>query len=148
MLHTLSQWVDEVPPSTQALRYGNPAFRIWHARVGDQAERLMGGVLPPDRCLSRPSSQVMVAPGCNAAIIPDYHLNTQSASRAGGGNVLCGQLRQRDPHRLRHRPRDHIRRPAVLPGEPRGRHRSPGIASGHPDACLNCLTCLWLCASI
>ncbi len=50
MLSTLSQWVDEVPPSTQALRYGNPAFRTWHARVADQSEGLMRGVLPPDKC--------------------------------------------------------------------------------------------------
>ncbi len=27
MLATLSRWVDEVPPSQQSLRYGNPAYR-------------------------------------------------------------------------------------------------------------------------
>lgn len=27
MLATLSRWVDEVPPSRQSLRYGNPAYR-------------------------------------------------------------------------------------------------------------------------
>jgi len=50
VLSTLRQWVDEVPPSTQALRYGNPAFRAWHARVADQSESLMRGVLPPEKC--------------------------------------------------------------------------------------------------
>ena len=50
VLSTLSQWVDEVPPSTQALRYGNLAFRTWNARVADQSESLMRGVLPPDKC--------------------------------------------------------------------------------------------------
>ena len=27
VLDTLSMWVDEIPPATQALRYGNPAFK-------------------------------------------------------------------------------------------------------------------------
>ena len=27
VLDTLSVWVDEIPPATQALRYGNPAFK-------------------------------------------------------------------------------------------------------------------------
>jgi Phosphotyrosyl phosphate activator (PTPA) protein len=32
VLDTLSAWVDSIPPVTQSLRYGNPAFRTWWAQ--------------------------------------------------------------------------------------------------------------------
>ncbi len=32
LLSTLSAWVADIPPVEQSLRYGNPAFRTWHAR--------------------------------------------------------------------------------------------------------------------
>lgn len=46
MLDTLSGWVDQIPPVTQSLRYGNPAFRTWHAKVASQAQQLVGTLLP------------------------------------------------------------------------------------------------------
>lgn len=46
MLATLSTWVDQIPPVTQSLRYGNPAFRTWHAKVAGRAQELMRSVLP------------------------------------------------------------------------------------------------------
>jgi hypothetical protein len=48
VLATLSRWVDEVPPSTQSLRYGNPAYRVWAARAAAAAEGFMERVLGPD----------------------------------------------------------------------------------------------------
>jgi serine/threonine-protein phosphatase 2A activator len=48
VLATLEAWVDEIPPAAAALRYGNPAFRDWHARVVDAAPALLARVLPPD----------------------------------------------------------------------------------------------------
>lgn len=48
VLDTLSAWVDQIPPVTQSLRYGNPAFRTWHARVAAQAQQLIATVLPDD----------------------------------------------------------------------------------------------------
>lgn len=46
VLDTLSAWVDQIPPVTQSLRYGNPAFRTWHAKAAAQAPELMRSVLP------------------------------------------------------------------------------------------------------
>jgi len=46
VLATLSSYVDEIPPKEHILRYGNPAFRDWHARMCENAERLTEGVLP------------------------------------------------------------------------------------------------------
>ncbi|KAK9825257.1 hypothetical protein WJX74_003474 [Apatococcus lobatus] len=37
LLSELSAWVDLIPPVTTSLRYGNPAFRDWHARLESQA---------------------------------------------------------------------------------------------------------------
>eukprot|EP00887_Chlorella_sp_A99_P005770 scaffold1.g5770.t1 len=37
LLDTLWTWVDEIPPAAHSLRYGNPAFRTWFARVAQQA---------------------------------------------------------------------------------------------------------------
>ena len=40
VLAQLSAWVDDIPPAKQAMRYGNKAFRIWHARLVAEAPRL------------------------------------------------------------------------------------------------------------
>jgi len=48
VLDTLSRWVDEVPPTKQSLRYGNPAYKTWFARLAENAEELVRGVLPLD----------------------------------------------------------------------------------------------------
>lgn len=48
VLDTLSAWVDQIPPVTQSLRYGNPAFRTWHAKAAAQAPDLMCSVLPQE----------------------------------------------------------------------------------------------------
>jgi serine/threonine-protein phosphatase 2A activator len=41
VLDQLQQWVVEIPPVQQSLRYGNPAYRTWWARMADTAEQLM-----------------------------------------------------------------------------------------------------------
>ncbi|KAG2497114.1 hypothetical protein HYH03_004705 [Edaphochlamys debaryana] len=46
MLTKLGTMVDEVPPEQQSLRYGNPAFRTWHARLTERAPALLEAVLP------------------------------------------------------------------------------------------------------
>ena len=33
MIDKMIAWVDEVPPVKQPMRFGNKAFRTWHARV-------------------------------------------------------------------------------------------------------------------
>ena len=48
VLDTLSSWVDEIPPAKQALRYGNPAYKEWFARLDTNANSLLLTVLPPE----------------------------------------------------------------------------------------------------
>lgn len=48
-LDTLTRLIDAVPPAAAALRYGNPAFRTWHAQAMDRAPELLRSVLPEDR---------------------------------------------------------------------------------------------------
>jgi len=33
LLETLDRWVDETPPEVQVARFGNKAFRTWHAKL-------------------------------------------------------------------------------------------------------------------
>ena len=47
-LAALSSLVDDTPPAAAALRYGNPAFRDWHAAATEAAPRLLEAVLPAD----------------------------------------------------------------------------------------------------
>jgi serine/threonine-protein phosphatase 2A activator len=45
-LSTLSAWVDQIPPAQQPLRYGNPAYRVWYAKVLQEASAMMVRALP------------------------------------------------------------------------------------------------------
>lgn len=45
VLDKLSDWVDEIPPEVHSLRYGNPAFRTWFARLEEEGKGLVEGVL-------------------------------------------------------------------------------------------------------
>ena len=44
-LDTMSRWVAEIPAQRQAMRYGNVAFKTWHARLCEYATSLMNGLL-------------------------------------------------------------------------------------------------------
>ncbi|KAK3273066.1 hypothetical protein CYMTET_18669 [Cymbomonas tetramitiformis] len=46
LLGTLSTWVDEIPPATQQMRYGNTAFRTWQERLANSVIDLSSSVLP------------------------------------------------------------------------------------------------------
>lgn len=48
VLDTLEGWIDQIPAVSQSLRYGNPAFRTWHARAVAKAPELMATVLPAE----------------------------------------------------------------------------------------------------
>ena len=41
LLEALERWVDEIPPSAHPARYGNPSYRVWHARLKENAEQLL-----------------------------------------------------------------------------------------------------------
>ena len=81
MLRTLARWVDEIPPlQDHKQRYGNKAFRTWHARLVQEAPALMTQVLPPthQRAASELAGYLVVAFGNETRI--DY--GTRAASRA------------------------------------------------------------------
>lgn len=48
VLETLDGWVGDIPPVSQSLRYGNPAFRTWHARAVSKAPEMVATLLPPE----------------------------------------------------------------------------------------------------
>jgi serine/threonine-protein phosphatase 2A activator len=47
VLDTMDTWVNEIPPAEHTLRYGNPSFRVWFAKLKEQASTLVTSVLPP-----------------------------------------------------------------------------------------------------
>jgi serine/threonine-protein phosphatase 2A activator len=59
-LNTLDSWVTDIPPAPHTLRYGNPAFRAWFARLRSEAPRLVSDVLPPP--LRRPDVLAELVP--------------------------------------------------------------------------------------
>ena len=49
MLCTLIDWVDEIPPTEQAARYGNISYRTWHSRLIENSDDFMLRLLPDDQ---------------------------------------------------------------------------------------------------
>lgn len=45
-LGAMSRWVDDIPPAAAALRYGNPSYRLWHARLQEEGPGLFAALLP------------------------------------------------------------------------------------------------------
>ncbi|XP_068221485.1 serine/threonine-protein phosphatase 2A activator-like [Palaemon carinicauda] len=46
MLDTLSQWIDDIPPTDQPQRFGNKAFRDFYAKLKEDGEDLVKKMLP------------------------------------------------------------------------------------------------------
>ncbi|GIL75589.1 hypothetical protein Vretimale_15187 [Volvox reticuliferus] len=57
VLSQLEVLVDEVPPEQQSLRYGNPAFRTWTARLSERAQAMLESVLTEE---TRPAVSELV----------------------------------------------------------------------------------------
>lgn len=55
-LDKMRRWIAEIPPAKQAMRYGNTAFKGWHARLLEYAPSLM--------------QQLVAAPASNAPPLP------------------------------------------------------------------------------
>ncbi len=48
-LSDLKSWISEFEPlPVQSVRFGNPSFREWHARLVERAPKLLAGVCPPE----------------------------------------------------------------------------------------------------
>jgi len=48
LLAQLSKYIDEIPPIPQPMRYGNKAYRLWHAKVAENVNHLHEKMLPPE----------------------------------------------------------------------------------------------------
>ena len=67
LLDEAGKWIEEFPPQTQAMRYGNTSFRQWHGRMCERALPLMQGLLtcpvkaalPPVLATGTPASTVL-----------------------------------------------------------------------------------------
>jgi serine/threonine-protein phosphatase 2A activator len=46
VLEQLEAWLSDIPPIAQPMRYGNKAYRLWHARVKERADELLRAILP------------------------------------------------------------------------------------------------------
>jgi len=49
MLAKMSQFIDEIPPSTLSTRYGNKSFRTWYEKVENESASLVLLVIPADK---------------------------------------------------------------------------------------------------
>jgi hypothetical protein len=43
------EWILEIPPINQPMRFGNKAFRQWHTRLHQEAPSFVSTLLPPDK---------------------------------------------------------------------------------------------------
>jgi len=44
-LRAMERWVDEIPPDEVRARFGNPAFKKWHARLVERSEAIVSSIL-------------------------------------------------------------------------------------------------------
>ena len=51
LLDTLSKWIDEIKPAEQQQRFGNKAFRDWHAKLKNESEKLLAEIIPDKEAL-------------------------------------------------------------------------------------------------
>lgn len=70
MLTELDRWINDFPPLAQPMRFGNKAFRQWHARLVERGEDLLVGVLRP--VLERGAAPGSPAPERLAAELVHY----------------------------------------------------------------------------
>eukprot|EP00316_Scyphosphaera_apsteinii_P002369 CAMPEP_0119320668 /NCGR_PEP_ID=MMETSP1333-20130426/53073_1 /TAXON_ID=418940 /ORGANISM="Scyphosphaera apsteinii, Strain RCC1455" /LENGTH=306 /DNA_ID=CAMNT_0007327433 /DNA_START=17 /DNA_END=937 /DNA_ORIENTATION=+ len=68
-LDKMSSWVSEIPPIQQSMRYGNKAFKQWHARMSESTPLLMEQVL--GHCQSEAVQSVPTAAAELAAYFSD-----------------------------------------------------------------------------
>eukprot|EP00963_Diacronema_lutheri_P000733 scaffold45_cov337-Pavlova_lutheri.AAC.10 len=48
LLHELAAWVEDIPPAETRVRFGNPSYRVWHARMEEHAMNHMERILPKE----------------------------------------------------------------------------------------------------
>ena len=67
LLGTLEAWVDDFPPIQQPMRFGNRAFRSWHARLVSKAPALLRAVLKSSDTSDAPLFSSLVQPASSSS---------------------------------------------------------------------------------
>lgn len=77
VLDELAAWIDEIKPIAQPMRYGNKAFRSWHARLVKEGERLCKSLLPSGAS----------APATSAGAASESSVSTAAGGAGDGGSA-------------------------------------------------------------
>ena len=92
MLVTMEAWVDEIPPQQQAMRFGNAAFKDWHARVVLELPALLAEVAekttqrPPAATARPPPTPLTAFSRVLAGAL--VHWQPQPAGRGAGARAV------------------------------------------------------------
>jgi hypothetical protein len=74
-MQSLHDLVDEIPPIQQPMRFGNKAFRDWHARLGERANEFLDTLLPED----------MIIRGAKTELVPYLQMSFGNETRIDYG---------------------------------------------------------------
>ena len=90
-LDEMRVWVAEIPPVTQAMRYGNKAFKTWHTRMVERAPALMLELLSFRRADAAPAEEgaPTTAGAPDAAEAPSAAGGAAAADSAATVAELC-----------------------------------------------------------
>ncbi len=111
LLDSLEEWVEDFPPLSQPMRFGNRAFRDWHARLVDQAPALLTEVLQTAAKNPPPAPPAPPAPppppaaaaasdapssSSSAPAAPGKEGEASAASATSGSNSAAGVVDARE----------------------------------------------------
>ncbi|TNV76688.1 hypothetical protein FGO68_gene11535 [Halteria grandinella] len=58
-LATLDQWIDEIPPVQQPMRFGNKAYRTWQDRVIKESDSMLAGIVTKSEAVAEVKSYLL-----------------------------------------------------------------------------------------
>uniref|UniRef100_A0A8C4X8Y1 Serine/threonine-protein phosphatase 2A activator n=1 Tax=Erpetoichthys calabaricus TaxID=27687 RepID=A0A8C4X8Y1_ERPCA len=82
LLDKLDRWIDETPPVDQPSRFGNKAFRIWYAKLEQEAENLVSPIIPDELKAAIPEVSVYLKEAVGNSIRIDYGTGHEAAFAA------------------------------------------------------------------
>ncbi|KAJ8386705.1 hypothetical protein AAFF_G00166540 [Aldrovandia affinis] len=82
VLDTMDRWIDETPPVDQPSRFGNKAYRLWYAKLDQEAEALVATVVPSDCSAAVPEIAVYLKEAVGNSTRIDYGTGHEAAFAA------------------------------------------------------------------
>ena len=92
MLETMGGWVEEIPPQQQPMRFGNKAFKDWHARLLAELPALLGTVLGPSPASAQDAAPEL-APYLGAAFGDPQRIDYGTGHEASFAAWMLAMLR-------------------------------------------------------